>query len=51
MESRTYPWTRTDKQVRIIAHIVAAVRGIPIEELAKAVWNNTERLFYSERHA
>lgn len=33
-------------QIRVIAHIVAKVKGIALEELAQAVWDNTTRLFY-----
>jgi Tat protein secretion system quality control protein TatD with DNase activity len=33
-------------KVRVIAHIVAKVKGIPFEELASAVWDNSTRLFY-----
>lgn len=35
-------------EVRVIAHIVAAVRGIPLEELARAVWDNSLRLFWPD---
>ncbi|WVQ79419.1 hypothetical protein IAT38_001516 [Cryptococcus sp. DSM 104549] len=33
-------------EVRVIAHVVASVRGVPLEELASQVWDNTTRLFY-----
>jgi TatD DNase family protein len=33
-------------KVGVIAHIVASVRGVPVEELAEQVWGNTIRLFY-----
>ncbi|WVF68644.1 hypothetical protein IAT40_003414 [Kwoniella sp. CBS 6097] len=37
-------WEPAD--IGVIAHIVASIRGIPIEELAEKVWGNTMRLFY-----
>ncbi|OCF46111.1 TatD DNase [Kwoniella heveanensis CBS 569] len=41
-------WEPAD--IGVIAHIVASIRGTPIEELADKVWDNTMRLFYpSER--
>ncbi|KAL7424971.1 hypothetical protein Q5752_000658 [Cryptotrichosporon argae] len=33
-------------EVSVIAHIVASVRGVKVEDLASAVWDNTTRLFY-----
>ncbi|KAL1408307.1 hypothetical protein Q8F55_005113 [Vanrija albida] len=33
-------------EVITIAHIVAGIRGIPVEELATAAWDNTLRLLY-----
>lgn len=33
-------------KIGIIAHVVASVKGIPIEELAEQIWQNTIKLFY-----
>lgn len=33
-------------EIGIIAHVVASVKGIPIEELAEQIWQNTVKLFY-----
>lgn len=33
-------------KIGIIAHVVASVKGIPIEELAEQIWQNTVKLFY-----
>lgn len=33
-------------QVRVIAHIVASIKGIPIEEVAEAAYENSLRLFW-----
>ncbi|OWZ68410.1 hypothetical protein AYX15_00824 [Cryptococcus neoformans] len=33
-------------KIGIIAHVVASVKGIPIEQLAEQVWQNTVKLFY-----
>jgi TatD DNase family protein len=32
-----------------IAHIVAKIKGIEVEELAEKVWENSERLFWKDR--
>ncbi|WVQ75088.1 hypothetical protein IAR50_004697 [Cryptococcus sp. DSM 104548] len=33
-------------ELGVIAHVVAQVKGIDVEELAREVWDNTMRLFY-----
>jgi TatD DNase family protein len=40
-----------DGQVRVIAHVVARIKGISYEELANAVWDNSTRLFWGETEA
>ncbi|WVQ96182.1 hypothetical protein IAU59_003285 [Kwoniella sp. CBS 9459] len=37
-------WEPAD--IGVIAHIVASIRGVPIDELAEKVWDNAMRLFY-----
>ena len=36
-------------EVGIIAHVVARIKGVSMEEIAEAAWENTLRLFYPER--
>jgi len=38
--------TKADDQVRVIAHVVAKIKGVSYEELAEAVWENSTRLFW-----
>lgn len=33
-------------EVVTIAHIVASIRGLPVEEVAKAAWENTMKVFF-----
>ena len=33
-------------EVGVIAHVVASVKGVPVEEVADAAWANTIKLFY-----
>ena len=33
-------------EIGVIAHIVAGIRGMEVEEVADAAWQNTMRLFY-----
>jgi TatD DNase family protein len=40
-----------DGQVRVVAHVVARIKGISYEELANAVWENSTRLFWSDIEA
>jgi len=35
-------------EVAVIAHVVASVKGVPIEEVAEAAWANTVKLFYPD---
>ena len=37
---------RADGQVRVIAHVVAKIKGVSYEVLAEAVWENSSRLFW-----
>jgi len=34
-------------EVGVIAHIIASVKGVPVEQVSEAAWDNTMRLFYS----
>jgi Tat protein secretion system quality control protein TatD with DNase activity len=36
-------------QVTTIAWVVAQVKGIPVEELVKAAWENSLRVFWPDR--
>lgn len=35
-------------QIRLIALIVAQIKGVPLDVFAQAVWDNTMRLFYPD---